>query len=122
MDCYMRASLKGTPVAGLRESDAMPVLRLPPLLRWHVASQDRLLFHLHAIWGGDGPRVGVDLGSHCSHGVDANISDAIMFLDLFRGKHSVVLAVDAFEDFALDLQVRATQAWDNGSVVVEGRQ
>lgn len=82
-------------------------LKLPELSRWHVTTQDRLLFHLHAIWGGKRPRTMIDLGSHASFGHFINMSDALFFLGFFGNiQGSAVVAVDAFEDFALDLQRR----------------
>ena len=82
-----------------------PSLPLPNFTRWHVTTQDRLLFHMRTLLP-PGPRVGVDLGSHASHGAYVNISDALLFLDAFHEPGSLVVAVDLFEDFALDLQRR----------------
>ena len=48
----------------------------------------------------------VDLGSHAGHGVGRNVSDALLWLDHFHDAGSTVLGVDAFEDYALDLQHR----------------
>ena len=59
-----------------------------------------------AIWGGDEPRVIVDLGSHASHGAHLNMSDALLALDRFHAPGSLVIGVDVFEDFALDLRRR----------------
>jgi hypothetical protein len=56
--------------------------------------------------GGDTPRACFDLGSHASHGAYVNVSDALLFLDRFHARGSLVVAVDAFEDFALDLARR----------------
>ena len=47
----------------------------------------------------------VDLGCHAGHGRHKNISDALIWLDIFPGS-GMVVGVDAFEDFALDLQYR----------------
>jgi len=74
--------------------------------RWHVTSQELLIRHLRALWPDDRPRVMVDLGSHASHGVGRNVSDAMLWLDHFNAGGSIVLAVDAIEDYALDLQHR----------------
>lgn len=86
------------------------------LRRWHVTTQELLIRHLRTVWPDDRPRVMVDLGSHAGHGVGRNVSDAMLWLDHFGrdGKLSarqglatpVVLGVDAFEDYALDLQHR----------------
>lgn len=81
-------------------------LPLPNLTRWHIATQDRLLFHMLALWGGERPRTGVDLGSHSSHGAYANVSDALLFLDRFHAPDTLIAAVDVYEDFALDLARR----------------
>ena len=79
------------------------------LTRWHVTTQDRLLHHLHDLWGGDTPRVALDLGSHASHGAYVNMSDALLFLDRFHASGSLVVGVDIYEDFALDLARRFEQ-------------
>ena len=85
----------------------MAPLALPNLMRWHVTTQDRLLHHLSGLWGLLKPRVMIDLGSHASHGPFVNVSDALLFLDVYgKVEGSAVLAVDAFEDFSLDLQHR----------------
>ena len=74
-------------------------LRLPALSRWHVTTQDRIFFHLARIWGTTAPRIMVDLGSHASHGHFTNLSDTLLWLDTFHARGSVVVGVDAFEDF-----------------------
>ena len=74
--------------------------------RWHVTTQELLFRHLRAIWRDDRPRVMADLGSHAGHGLGRNVSDALLWLDYFHSDGSAVLGVDAFEDFALDLQHR----------------
>ena len=63
-------------------------------------------------WTDDGtPRVMVDAGCHAGHGPNRNMSDALLWLDLFgsaagqRGS-SLVAALDVFEDFALDVRYR----------------
>ena len=93
-------------------------LPLPNFTRWHITSQDRLLFHLAKEWSTSQPRSMVDLGAHAAHGAYLNISDALLFLDLFGHLNgTVVVAVDGFEDFSLDLQRRfdvtthAIQPW-----------
>ena len=48
----------------------------------------------------------VDLGCHAGHGAYNNISDALLWLDMFGRDGGHVLGVDVFEDFALDLQHR----------------
>ena len=75
------------------------------LRRWHVTTQELLFIHLRQVWPDDRPRVMVDLGSHAGHGVGRNLSDALLWLEHFHAEGSLVLAVDAFEDYALDLQV-----------------
>ena len=74
--------------------------------RWHVTTQELLIRHLRAVWPDKRPRVMVDLGSHAGHGVGRNVSDALLWLDHFHDDGSIVIAVDAFEDYALDLQHR----------------
>lgn len=114
LDEYFNASMEHPSGSGAAQSRARfvvdplpPQLVLPELKRWHVASQDRLLAHLRAIWGERRARIMVDLGSHASHGHFSNISDALLMLDSFGHiPGSVVMAVDAFEDFAIDLQRR----------------
>ena len=114
LDEYLNASMEHPTGARAGQSRAHfivdplpPQLVLPELTRWHVASQDRLLAHLREIWGDTRPRIMVDLGSHASHGHFSNISDALLMLDSFGHiPGSVVVAVDAFEDFAIDLQRR----------------
>ena len=76
------------------------------LSRWHVTTQELLIRHLREIWSDATPRVMVDLGAHAGHGLHLNVSDALIWLDYFHEAGSDVLALDAFEDFALDLQHR----------------
>ena len=76
------------------------------LRRWHVTTQELLIRHLRALWADDRPRVMVDLGAHAGHGLGRNISDALLWLDHFHAPGSIVLGVDAFEDYALDLEHR----------------
>lgn len=108
MDWYMQASIAGAfdeRAASLRAN--MPeFINLPQLTRWHVASQDRLFHHLRTIWGNGVPRTMVDLGCHASHGVHSNISDALLWLNEFNATGGLVLAVDIYEDFALDVKRR----------------
>jgi len=109
MDWFMHASMNGHPFKGRAAAlgRAMPVsLPVPQLTRWHVASQDRVFHHLSTIWGNKAPRTMIDLGCHASHGVHANVSDALLWLDRFNASGGAVLAVDLFEDFALDVQRR----------------
>jgi len=74
--------------------------------QWHVVSQDRMFKHLKSLWREDVPRVMIDAGCHASHGPHKNVSDALLWLDSFHYPGSEVLGIDAFEDFALDLQYR----------------
>ena len=93
-------------VAASSDAGLAPIT-LPTLTRWHVTTQDRLLQHLSGLWGLRSPRVMIDLGSHASHGPFVNMSDALLFLDVYGNVDgSAVVAVDAFEDFSLDLQHR----------------
>ena len=75
-----------------------------------MTTQTRLFKHLKVAWDAasapDEPsRTMVDLGCHAGHGKHKNISDALIWLDIFPGS-GMVVGVDAFEDFALDLQYR----------------
>lgn len=117
LDCYMEASLSrhqakdkqqaARRLTPMRLAATLPArLLLPTLSRWHVTTQDRLFFHLRNIWGVVAPRAMMDLGSHASHGHFTNLSDALLFLDAFHAPGTQVVGVDAFEDFALDLQRR----------------
>ena len=82
-------------------------IQLPRFASWHVAEQTRLIAHLKHFWGGYAavPRTMVDLGCHAGHGKHKNISDALLWLEEFPGP-GMVVGVDAFEDFAFDLQYR----------------
>lgn len=82
-------------------------IQLPRFASWHVAEQTRLIAHLKHFWGGYAavPRTMVDLGCHAGHGRHKNISDALLWLEEFPGP-GLVVGVDAFEDFAFDLQYR----------------
>jgi hypothetical protein len=82
-------------------------IQLPRFASWHVAEQTRLIAHLKHFWGGYAavPRTMVDLGCHAGHGKHTNISDALLWLEEFPGP-GMVVGVDAFEDFAFDLQYR----------------
>ena len=88
--------------------------RVPPYeLARHITTQAQLMRHLRLrAWTDDGtPRVMVDAGCHAGHGPNRNMSDALLWLDLFgsaagqRGS-SLVAALDVFEDFALDVRYR----------------
>jgi len=74
--------------------------------RWHVTTQEHLFVHLRLLWPDDRPRVFIDLGSQAGHGIFRNTSDALLWLKYFNHSGSLVIGVDAFEDFALDLQHR----------------
>ena len=79
---------------------------LPILKRWHLETQEKLIRHLRRLWDDDRPRVMVDLGCHAGHGRHRNVSDALLWLRSFNHSGGVVMGVDVFEDFALDLQHR----------------
>ena len=74
--------------------------------RWHAVTQDRLFAQLRRVWADDRPRVFLDLGCHGGGGKSMNVSDALIFLHHFNFSGSLVLGVDAFEDFAIDLKHR----------------
>jgi len=74
--------------------------------RWHLTTQERLFGQLRSFWPDDAPRVMVDLGCHAGHGPGYNTSDALIFLDFWNAAGTTVMGVDAFEDFAQDLQHR----------------
>ena len=74
--------------------------------RWHIATQELLIRHLRRLWPGDEPRTMVDIGSQAGHGPFRNTSDALLWLQHFHAAGSVVVGVDAFLDYALDLQHR----------------
>jgi len=76
------------------------------LSRWHVTTQELLFVHLRSVWADDRPRVFMDLGSQAGHGLYRNMSDALLWLNYFNASGSLVIGVDAFEDYALDLQHR----------------
>ena len=81
---------------------------MPP--RWHVTTQELLIKHLRSIWSADVPRTMLDLGCQAGHGPYRNTSDALLWLDAFHAPGSLVVGVDAFEDYALDLQHRFDHA------------
>ena len=81
-------------------------VRVPSFRRWHVETQEQLFGHLRRLWRDNVPRVMIDLGCHAGHGRSKNLSDALLWLGHFSHTGSLVIGVDAFEDFALDLQHR----------------
>ena len=115
--CFMNAALLQRPhesqeARNTRRNLAgrVPRLALPKFAAWHVTTQARLFTHLKVAWDAasapDEPsRTMVDLGCHAGHGRHKNISDALIWLDIFPGS-GMVVGVDAFEDYALDLQYR----------------
>ena len=117
-DCYMHLSFQPRGNSESRTqrqllADSLrntlpPMQALPEFSRWHVTTQDRLIFHLHSLWADRAPRVMVDVGCHSAHGIHANVSDALLWLDAFgmSSPGGLVLGIDAYEDFALDLQRR----------------
>ena len=52
------------------------------------------------------PAMMFDIGSQAGHGPFRNTSDALLWLQHFHAAGSVVVGVDAFLDYALDLQHR----------------
>ena len=81
-------------------------LPLPRFSRWHLTSQDLLFGHLRQLWDDNVPRVMLDLGCHAGHTRFYNMSDSLFWLHHFNHSGSSVLGIDAFEDYALDLQAR----------------
>ena len=77
--------------------------------RWHLTTQERLYGQLRSFWPDDTPRVMIDLGCHAGHSSNRNTSDALIFLDFWNAPGTTVVGVDAFEDFAQDLQHRPVQ-------------
>ena len=92
--------------AGVPGADPASCTPADAFFRWHVTSQELLIRHLRQLWPDDQPRVMVDLGSHAGHGIGRNVSDALLWLDHFHAPGSLVVAVDAIEDYAFDLQHR----------------
>ena len=113
LGCFMHAALLQSPLeartTGRSLAGRVPRLALPKFAAWHVTTQTRLFNHLKIAWGASTPdepsRTMVDLGCHAGHGKHKNISDALIWLDIFPGS-GMVVGVDAFEDYALDLQYR----------------
>ena len=118
VDAYMNASIgpcRGRPFGrcpwdpsrqATRQlvSSEMGRAHLPPF-RQHLFTQESLIRHLTLLWPDDRHRIFVDLGCHAGHGRFKNASDALYWLDSFN--HSgAILGVDAFEDYAQDLQQR----------------
>ena len=115
LGCFMNAALLQSPreakITGRSFAGRVPRLALPKFAAWHVTTQTRLFKHLKVAWDAapDEPsRTMVDLGCHAGHGKHKNISDALIWLDIFPVS-GMVVGVDAFEDFALDLQYRFDQ-------------
>lgn len=115
-DCYMEASL-GSYSSKEHSSKHYPWLVLSPLIgatsralptfrRWHLETQEKLIRQLSKLWGNKSPRTMVDLGCHAGHGPFKNMSDILIWLRYFNSSGSLVLGVDIFEDFALDVQHR----------------
>ena len=121
LDCFISESLRFSSPGGIvlakRLRAQLPSQRLVPVAnRWHVTTQDRLYHHLGELWGTKYPRAMIDLGSHASHGHFVNISDSLLFLDVFHAPGTLVVGVDAFEDFSLDLQRRFDAVEPYGSM------
>ena len=76
------------------------------LTRWHVTTQELLIQHLRTVWPDDRARTMLDLGAQAGHGLHRNFSDSLLWLRAFHAPGSLVVGVDAFLDFALDLQHR----------------
>ena len=68
-----------------------PTHVLPKLDRWHVTSQDRLIYHLRQVWPERAPRTMLDIGCHAGHGPHANLSDALVR----RSPHAAAQCVQA---------------------------
>ena len=106
LDCYLNASLRND-VAWLSLSPHIRSLashggrQFPIPSRWHATTQDRLFSHLRSLWPDDRRRIFVDLGCHAGHGPNRNMSDALLWLDLFgsaAGQNgSLVAALDVFD-------------------------
>ena len=78
---------------------------MPP--RWHVSTQEGLIKHLRALWPErNARRTMLDLGCQAGHGPYRNVSDTLLWLDAFHARGSLVVGVDAYRDYALDLQHR----------------
>ena len=114
IDCIMKVSLAYTrgEVAArkidprLLKRVPLQLRRMPRFAQWHVTTQDRLFSHLRTLWSNDEPRVMVDLGCHAGLSRHQNVSDALLWLDQFHAPGSLVVGVDAKEDWAADLQYR----------------
>jgi hypothetical protein len=81
-------------------------VKMPRFHNWHLTTQQRLFMHLRKLWPESRARIMVDLGCHAGHGPHVNVSDALLWLNAFGHEGGEVLGVDAFEDFATDLQHR----------------
>lgn len=64
------------------------------------------MIHLRAVWERRRARHFVDAGSQAGHGLFRNVSDSLLWLNYFDAPGTSVVGLDAFEDFALDLQHR----------------
>ena len=101
----LNASERSCARAGLLPRDFSPRI-LPEFSRWHLTSQDVLFSHLHSLWGNEEARTMLDLGCHAGAGPYLNLSDALLWMKWFNHSGGTVVGVDAFEDYALDLQQR----------------
>lgn len=63
----------------------------------------------------------LDLGCHAAHGPYVNVSDALLWLDVFSESGGLVVGVDAWEDFSLDLQRRFDRVPPYATMRVEKR-
>ena len=115
LDCLMKATFSTAFTRGSHLQYAPPAREalqyapLPRPHRRHVTTQERLFDHLHAAWRAADqprPRVMVDFGCQAAHGTHRNLSDALLWLSRFNCSGSIVVGVDAFEDWAIDLQYR----------------
>ena len=146
VDCYMAASLAADSSFDRTRTPALPEFqrlvprrkdaavawrsalspaigaldhRAPRFHRWHVETQESLFAQLRRIWTDDAPRVMVDLGCHAGHTRHKNVSDALLWLHYFNHSGGAVLGVDAWEDFALDLQHRLDRVARYAPLAVE---
>ena len=115
MDCFMALSLAPGGIEALSANSVghapwrlQRSISLPRALDRHLTTQDQLLRSLRQrAWADLKPRVMVDAGCHAGHGPDRNMSDMLLWLDIFsRDGAGLVVGIDAFEDFVLDLQYR----------------
>ena len=120
LDCFMNASISIPPAAAgsalrwrqnaLRLAPRLRRVELPPhSMLYHVTTQQHLISQLRRFWDDLEPRVMLDLGCHAGHGIDTNMSDALLWLDAFgpgAKPGGRVVGVDVLEDFVIDHRYR----------------